>query len=216
MKGIFIPQEFFQIEDLNYSEMIVLAVYKYYTEEGRYHCCSMTNEEIAKMLRMGERNLQTIKKHLKTMGFIKSDGGIKVKYVGIDRGELDCTHQVKPTVPGGEAELIPGVQNTAVRGEAERTHNKEEKTNKDFKKEGMTNFDLVIENLPREYKTQEKIDFLSNNYNDRINHFNGLSEIDDSMIECWVSQIKHLLIQQFPPTYKKETKDVIEEDPFLI
>ncbi len=150
------------------------------------------------------------------MGFIKSDGGIKVKYVGIDRGELDCTHQVKPTVPGGEAELIPGVQNTAVRGEAELTHNKEEKTNKDFKKEGMTNFDLVIENLPREYKTQEKIDFLSNNYNDRINHFNGLSEIDDSMIECWVSQIKHLLIQQFPPTYKKETKDVIEEDPFLI
>ena len=82
-KGLFIPDEILEIEELNNTECMVLAVYWYYTVEGSLHCCTLTNKDVCKMARIKEeRGLRKIKKHLKDLGLIRTDGGIRVYYTG--------------------------------------------------------------------------------------------------------------------------------------
>ena len=70
----------------------------------------------------------------------------------------------------------------------------------------MTNFDLLIDKLPSEYKTQEKIDYIKNKYMDRLN------ELDlniGGMFDLCLTRIKSELNQQFPINYvvpKEEPK----------
>lgn len=86
-KGLFIPDEILEIEELNNTECMVLAVYWYYTVEGSLHCCTLTNKDVCKKARIKEeRGLRKIKKHLKDLGLIRTDGGIRVYYTGV-RGD---------------------------------------------------------------------------------------------------------------------------------
>ena len=84
---------------------------------------------------------------------------------------------------------------------------KEEKKEKENKKEkkGMTNFDLLIDNLPSNYKTPERIDYIKNKYNDRLNE----ADLTGGVLDSWVINIKNELNQQFPINYiipKEEPK----------
>ena len=82
MEGIFIPKEILEIEGISNTERMVLSIYRYYTVEGELHYCSLKNEDICKMVWLkNERNLRVIKKHLKDLGYIRTDGGIKVTYI---------------------------------------------------------------------------------------------------------------------------------------
>ena len=84
-KGIFIPFEFFERKELSQTERIVLAVYKFYTEKGTNHCCTLRNQDICKMIDLKNSDyLAHIKKHLKELGYIRTDGGIRVYYQNTD------------------------------------------------------------------------------------------------------------------------------------
>ena len=82
-KGLFIPEEILELDDLGWTECAVLAVYWYYTVEGDLHCCKLPNKEVCKKVRLKDvRRLGRIKQHLKDLGLIKTDGGITVTYIG--------------------------------------------------------------------------------------------------------------------------------------
>ena len=81
-KGLFIPNEILDIKDLSNTECMVLAIYRYYTVEGSLHCCKLLNKDVCKMARISdESGLRKIKKHLKDLGYIRTDGGITVTYI---------------------------------------------------------------------------------------------------------------------------------------
>lgn len=80
-KGLFIPEEILEFDDLNWTECMVLAIYWDYTVNGDHHCCTLTNKEVCKKARIKSvRTLQRIKSHLKELGYIKTDGGTNVTY----------------------------------------------------------------------------------------------------------------------------------------
>lgn len=79
---VVITDEILKMNDLGGTEKIVLGFYRYYTVEGRYKCCCMTNSQIAEYLNISIYNLRKIKAHLKQLGYIRTDGGIKVTYTG--------------------------------------------------------------------------------------------------------------------------------------
>ena len=217
MEGLFIPKDILKIEKLSSTEKMVLALYKYYTEKGKYKCCSMTNDQIADDICISTRQLMYIKKHLKELGYIRTDGGVKVTYIGIKGGEVQLTPGVKSTSPGVKS-TSPGVKSTSPqvgntlhpKSEVDFTHKKEKKEKKEIKK-GMTNFDRLVELLPEDYKTQERIDYIKNKYEDRINSIDSI----DSAIESWVINIKIELNKVFPMEYKihmkkEEVSDTID------
>ena len=103
-KGLFIPDEILELEELGNTECMVLAVYWYYTVEGSLHCCTLTNKDVCKKARIKEeRGLRKIKKHLKDLGLIRTDGGTKVYYIG-DKKE------VKKYLPPGKKIPPPQVK----------------------------------------------------------------------------------------------------------
>ena len=92
MEGIFIPNEILLNENLKGMERILLAFYWYYTVNGDLHCCVMKNEDVCKKIGISDvRKMQRFKSHLKELGLIKTDGGIKVYYVGDNRGVKNDT-----------------------------------------------------------------------------------------------------------------------------
>ena len=162
-QGIFKPFEFYKIKELNSLDLDVLAFYRYYTLEGHNHCCEMSNEKICEKFygRFGVRNLRMIKKKLKDLGLIKTDGGIKVWYVGDeeaiqespeknennDEGGQNLSPQGgKNPVKGEEKSCIEGRKNP-VKGEEESfLHKKEKKEKKEIKKEIKKEKDSVMKN----------------------------------------------------------------------
>lgn len=202
MKGIFVPDEFLEDERLNLTECMVLSIYRYYTVEGDQHCCMLKNKDVCKMVRISERNLQFIKKHLKDIGYIRTDGGIKVTFIK-DRGEAGFA-------PKGEAGFAPGVKKEAKKGEASFTHKKEKKRKikKEIKKEKMTNFDLLLERLPKDYKTEERMKYMIEHYKDRINSI----DVSGGIFDFWLVNVKSELNKLFPMEYKVEKVEVKVDD----
>ena len=99
MKGIFIPDEFFEL-NLTHTEIVVLSFYKYYTEKGKMKCCKQPNESIYTKLHISEKTFKKVKKHLKELGYIRTDGGIRVYYLGVDNKmtESDQEEQITEEV----------------------------------------------------------------------------------------------------------------------
>lgn len=85
IKGIFIPDEFYKL-DLNSTEREILAIYKYCTEEEPLKCCVYTNQQIAEILKVNVKTVKKYKKRLKELGYIRTDGGIRTYYQGINKG----------------------------------------------------------------------------------------------------------------------------------
>ena len=105
MEGIFIPKEFYKNIELKGLERDILALYKYYTENGTSKCCCLNNSQIAEIFCVSERYLRMVKRHLRELGYIRTDGGIKVYYIGFEAGStvpIDRKHssyQAGSTVP---------------------------------------------------------------------------------------------------------------------
>ena len=184
MEGIFIPNEILKLKDLNITEKVVLSIYKYYTEQGKYKCCSLSKPQIADELGISVDYVKDIKKHLKELGYIKTDGGIRVIYLGIQVGDITPS----------EWGIYP-------------PHKKEKENKKEIKKEKkvMTNFDLLLDKLTSEYKTPERIDYIKDKYEERINN----TDLIDGTIDSWVTNIKIELNQQFPMNYVIKKKKPI-------
>ena len=129
--------EFLENENLNQTECLVLAIYRYYTLEGKQHCCSLRNEDICKMVKFkDERPLQRIKKHLKELGYIRTNGGIRVFYVGTK----------------GDQTVTPGVTKQSPKGDSTVAHKKEEKRKKENKKEKEEGMEILDKLLKENYE----------------------------------------------------------------
>ena len=209
MKGIFVPQEFLEDVELSLPECMVLAIYRYYTLEGSQHCCTLTNEDVCRSVRLNLRTLQRIKKHLKELGYIKTNGGIRVIFIE-KRGDSDVAGGDKID-RGGDAGVAPGVTNLSQKGDAGVAHKKEKKKKRIEKrkeKSDMTNFDMLIDRLPDYYLTEERMDYLKKNYMDRING----SDMSGGAFDCWLINIKNELNRVFPIDYKVEKVDKKEDN----
>ena len=196
MEGIFIPMEILEVEEINNTEKMVLSIYRYYTVNGDLHCCTLKNEDICKIVQLkDESNLRRIKKHLKELGFIRTDGGIKVTYLGI-KEDLN--------VPQGGQISPKGRTNKSKREDKNVPHKEEEKKEKRIKKV-MTNFDQLLDRLSSDYKTPEKIKYIKDKYEKRINN----TDLIDGTIESWVTNIRNELNRVYPIEYKVEKKKPI-------
>lgn len=214
MEGIFIPNEILKLKDLNITEKVVLSIYKYYTEQGKYKCCSLSKPQIADELGISVDYVKDIKKHLKELGYIKTDGGIRVIYLGIQGGDITPT--------GGGYNTQGGGYNTHQVGDITPSewgiyhpHKKEKENKKEIKKEEkriMTNFEMLIHRLPDYYLTEERMNYLKENYKDKINN----ADMSDGMFDCWLINIKNELNRVYPMEYKvekvnkKEVSDTID------
>lgn len=207
MEGIFIPNEILKLKDINITEKVVLSIYKYYTEQGKYKCCSLSKPQIADELGISVDYVKDIKKHLKELGYIKTDGGIRVIYLGIQGGDITPTSGGYNTQGGGYNTHQVGDITPSEWG-IYPPHKKEKKDKKEIKKEEkrvMTNFELLIHRLPDYYLTEERMNYLKENYKDKINN----ADMSDGMFDCWLINIKNELNRVYPIEYKVEKKKPI-------
>ena len=214
---VFIPNEILKLKDLNITEKVVLSIYKYYTEKGKYKCCSLSKPQIADELGISVDYVKDIKKHLKELGYIRTDGGIRVIYLGIQGGDITPSNEIQGdniTPGGGGYNTQGGGYNTHQVGDITPTkwgiyhpHKKEKENKKEIKKEKkvMTNFDLLLDKLPSDYKTPERIDYIKDKYEERINN----TDLIDGVMDSWITNIKIELNQQFPMNYVIEKKKPI-------
>lgn len=205
MEGIFIPSEFYKDKNLKGLERDVLALYKYYTENGTSKCCSLNSVQIAEYFNVSSRYIKSVRKYLKELGYIRTDGGIKVIYVGL-KGELQFPPKGS-TVPPRVNQSSPQKGATVPpKGEPQFPHKKEKKEKKEIKKEekrSMTNFERLVGLLPEEYVTPERMEYIEEKYKDRINEL----DMVDGAMEGWIVGIKNELNTVFPLEFHIEKKE---------
>lgn len=196
MTYITIPVDEFKGLGLNPVEKMILAIYKYYCEKGKCKCCKMTNEAISEELEVSLATVVRTKRALKEMNLIRTDGGIKVYYLGTNKVKM--THPVSQNdskVSQNDSQVSQNdfkvSQNDFVQSQND-THNKEIKRIKNNKKnkEQMTNFERVLRLLPDTYKEEEKINYIKEiGYYDKINNIP-----EDELIESVIADnIKGIL-----------------------
>ena len=211
IKGVFIPIEFYEL-GLSDKEMMILAIYKYYTEEGELKCSVYTNQKIADIIKANVKTVIRAKKRFKELGYIRTDGGIRTYYLGINkghdvRGGMDTMYTVgMDTVSGGVCTQCPGGMDTmyTVGMDTVSPHNKEEKrikkeNNKEIiknkkrvnkeemkseLKEKQTVFERVIPYMNQ--VTKEQIDYISEKCKEQIDKINKAEEYG----EITVSKLK--------------------------
>lgn len=84
MKGIFIPNEILTNHNLNITDKLILSIYKYYTEEGKWKCCKLTIDQISEITNISNITIIRSRKKLKELGYIETDNGIMTIYKGIN------------------------------------------------------------------------------------------------------------------------------------
>lgn len=207
MKGFFIPLEFGKLK-LTQIEEKLLATYRYYTLKGDYHHCALTNKKLAEMLYVNERSIKRAKKKLKDLGYIKTNGGIRVWYVGIDIEETETVDEVDEQVDETES-----TENEKVIEEVnEIVDEKNNKTDIVMEK-SKSNIEKVIESLDPFYKETEKLKYFYEKCKLWVEHMNNLNpnEFNYSMA---VTGIKSVINDKFgypevaaiPNQNKKEVK----------
>lgn len=219
MKGFFIPLEFGKLK-LTQIEEKLLATYRYYTLlKNGYHHCALSNKKLAEMLYVNERSIKRAKKKLKELGYIKTNGGIRVWYVGIGVEEtetfeeVDEVDEVEEQVEEKVDEVYEVNEVDEVEeqvNETEITENEEvieeEPVKKDIvkpvetdivmEKDNKTNFDKLVEQLPDEYKHEEMVKYLMSEKSDKIEYINSVdfSKLNTVM---YVSQFKKIISDNF-------------------
>ena len=211
-KGYWIPEVIWGLEELSDKECFVLSIYRYYTIEGDMHCCMLSNSDICKMARLKDKShFGKIKKHLKDLGYIRTDGGIKVTYLGVKGDGLKTIGDGLKTTNDGLKTTEEWFKNHCDDG-LKTTHNKEVnkeeiKNNKDCNKDGnkakLTNFEVLVAALPEEHKTQEKIDYLKDEVitGEMFDKLNKIDINDSGIKENWVKSISFILKDKFPVEY---------------
>ena len=235
MKGVFIPFEFYEL-GLSDKEMMILAIYKYYTEEGELKCSVYTNQKIADMIKANVKTVIRAKKRFKKLGYIRTNGGIKTYYQGINKGhDVRGGMDTEYTVDMDTVSVGMDTEST-VDMDTEYTHNKEEKrikkeNNKEIiknkkrvnkeemkseLKEKQTVFDRIIPFMDQE--TKEQIDYIRERYKeqiDRINQIEELVEEDDiteSYLQGQAKMFKDMLYKDDKIRYKKVLPKEKEKD----
>ena len=224
---VFIPNEILKVKDLNITEKVVLAIYKYYTEQGKYKCCSLSKPQIADELGISVDYMKDIKKHLNELGYIRTDGGIRVIYLGVQVGDITPTQvgtitpsdemQVGDITPsGGGYNTQEGVIEHPVVGDitpskwvSEHPHKKEKKEKENKKEEKwVTNIKLLLKELPQDFHTKEIVNHIKETYMNRLNEvdFTQGTALKDCLI-----RIRKELNDKFHIDYNDEP--AVKEEP---
>lgn len=217
-KYTLIPGEFYKDKNLKGLERDVLALYKYYTENGNNKCCSLNSVQIAEYFDVSPRYIKSVRKRLKELGYISTNGGIKVTYIGIEKGTT-VPPKGEPQFTSRGSTVHPGVNHSSpqkgttvpLKGEPQFPHKEEKEDKKEIKKEEkseMTNFELFINNIPSEYRTPERIDYIKDNYIEAINK----SDFNESGVLEWcLKRIMTEVYQKYPVEYNVEKKEPVSK-----
>ena len=231
MKGFFIPLDFGKLK-LTQIEEKLLATYRYYTIKGDYHHCALTNKKLAEMLYVNERSIKRAKKKLKDLGYIKTNGGTRVWYVGIDIEETEIVDEVEETVDEVEEPTETDIEPVEEKVEekvkkTEITENEEvdeidNKTNNkiDNKKDIVmekSNIERIIDTLGDFYKTPEKLKYFYDKQQEWVDKINQ-ADYKELTVSTYASQIKLVINTEFgypevaaiPNQNKKEVKSEVE------
>lgn len=222
MKGFFIPLEFGKLK-LTQIEEKLLATYRYYTLlKNGYHHCALTNKKLAEMLYVNERSIKRAKKKLKDLGYIKTNGGIRVWYVGIDIeetvDEVDEVDEVEEQVEEKVEEQVKKTEiteNEKVVEEVNKTDNKiDNKTDIVMEK---SNVERIIDTFGDFYKTPDKLKYFYDKNQEWVDKINQADYKELAVSTC-ASQIKSVINKEFgypevaaiPNQNKKEVKSEFE------
>ena len=231
MKGIFIPDEFFEL-NLTHTEIMVLSFYKYFTEKGKMKCCKQPNESIYTKLHISEKTFKKVKKHLKELGYIRTDGGIRVYYLGVgnDVKETEIT-ETKPVnetveeVDEVDESVEEKVEKEIVKQESTENEEVDETDNKiDNKTDNKTdivmeksNVERIIDTFGDFYKTPDKLKYFYDKKQEWVDKINQ-ADYKELVVSTCASQIKDVINKKFgypeveaiPNQKKKEVKSEVE------
>lgn len=204
MKGFFIPLEFGKLK-LTQIEEKLLATYRYYTLlKNGYHHCALSNKKLAEMLYANERSIKRAKKKLKELGYIKTNGGIRVWYVGIGVEETetvdDVEEQVNEQVNEKVDEVEEKVNKTEITENEKVIEQVEEIDNKiDNKKDIVmekSNVERIIDTLGDFYKTPEKLKYFYDKKQEWVDKINQ-ADYKELSVSTFASQIKDVINKKF-------------------
>lgn len=216
MNGIFIPDEIKTLKTINLAEKVLLSIYWYYTN-GKLKCCKKTNEDIYNELMVSKNTFHRMKTHLKELGYIRTDGGIRVYYLGVgnkmtesDPEEQITEEVVEPVIDEVEEPTEPDIEPVEEKVEeqvkkTEITENEEDieeetvkpvETDIVMEKENKTNFDKLVEQLPDEYKHEEMVKYLMSEKSKDIEYINSVdfSKLNTKM---YITQFKTIISDNF-------------------
>lgn len=205
MDGIFIPNEIKTLKTINLAEKVLLSIYWYYTN-GKLKCCKKTNEDIYNELMVSKNTFHRMKTHLKELGYIRTDGGIRVYYLGVGNKMTESDTE-EPT----ETDIEPveeKVETETVKQES--TENEEfikedivetdivkpVETDRVMEKENKTNFDKLVEQLPDEFKHEEMVKYLMSEKSDKIEYINSV-DFSKLNTEMYITQFKTIISDNF-------------------
>lgn len=222
MDGIFIPNEIKTLKTINLAEKVLLSIYWYYTN-GKLKCCKKTNEDIYNELMVSKNTFHRMKTHLKELGYIRTDGGIRVYYLGVCKDvkdkEMTETEPVEEQVNEVD-EVEEQVNETEITENEEVDEQVEETDNKiDNKKDIVmekSNVERIIDTLGDFYKTPEKLKYFYDKEQKWVDKINQ-ADYKELTISTYASQIKLVINTEFGypevaaiPNTKKEVKSEVE------
>ena len=214
MKGFFIPLDFGKLK-LTQIEEKLLATYRYYTIKGDYHHCALTNKKIAEMLYVNERSIKRAKKKLKDLGYIKTNGGTRVWYVGIDIEETEIVDEVEEVEEQVDKTEI--TENEEVDEIDNKTNNKIDNKKDIVMEKSKSNIEKVIESLNPFYQDPEKLKYFYEKCKVWVEYMDNLNP-DEFNYSLAVTGIKSVINEKFgypeveaiPNQNKKEVKSEVE------
>ena len=218
MDGIFIPDEIKTLKTINLAEKVLLSIYWYYTN-GKLKCCKKTNEDIYNELMVSKNTFHRMKTHLKELGYIRTDGGIRVYYLGVGNKmtESDQEEQITEEVeeptetdiePVDEVDEVDEVEEKVKKTEITENEKvieeetvktdivKQVETDIVMEKENKSNFDKLVEQLPDEYKHEEMVKYLMSEKSKDIEYINSVdfSKLNTKM---YITQFKTIISYNF-------------------
>ena len=224
MDGIFIPNEIKTLKTINLAEKVLLSIYWYYTN-GKLKCCKKTNEDIYNELMVSKNTFHRMKTHLKELGYIRTDGGIRVYYIGVCKDVKDKEMTETETVD--EVDEVDEVEeqvnkteiteNEKVIKEVDEVEEVEETDNKTDNKKDIvmekSNVERIIDTLGDFYKTPEKLKYFYDKQQEWVDKINQ-ADYKELSISTYASQIKLVINTEFgypevaaiPNQNKKEVK----------
>ena len=218
MDGLFIPNEIAKLNTLNWTEKVLLSIY-WYRNNGKLKCCKMRNEDIYKELMVSKNTFHRMKTHLKELGYIRTDGGIRVYYLGVGNDfEETETVEEKEQVDETETDIVKQeiTENEKVIEQVDEIDNKT-----DIVME-KSNVELIIDTLGDFYKTPEKLKYFYDKKQEWVDKINQ-ADYKELSIFTYASQIKSVINDKFgypevaaiPNTNKKEVKSEEFEGCFM-
>ena len=211
MDGIFIPNEIKTLKTINLAEKVLLSIYWYYTN-GKLKCCKKTNEDIYSELMVSKNTFHRMKTHLKELGYIRTDGGIRVYYLGVCKDVKDKEMTETETVEEQVNEQVNETVDEQVEEQVNKTEIteneeviedivkpdivKQVETDRVMEKENESNFDKLVEQLPDEYKHEEMVKYLMSEKSKDIEYINSVdfSKLNTKM---YLTQFKTIISNNF-------------------